>query len=152
MVARADAELLDAFESGTLSPSAFHHREHVRLAWLYLRQESFLGAIGGFTEGLKRFAARAGKEGLYHETITWAYLVLIHERLARPTAGSTFEVFAKRNADLFARSPSVLDRYYRPETLASDVARRAFVLPDRIDHARTGTPHALGDHPRYPSP
>ena len=31
MVARADAEFLDAFESGTLSPSAFHHHEHVRL-------------------------------------------------------------------------------------------------------------------------
>ena len=33
--------------------------------------------------------------------------------------------------DLLAWKPSALDRLYTPETLASDRARRVFVMPDR---------------------
>jgi hypothetical protein len=119
------------FEDGTLPSSELRHRDHVHLAWLYLKEEPPLAALARFTEGLKRFAARNGHAGLYHETITWAYLFLIHERMARGSDGETWEEFAARNPDLLTWKPSVLDAYYREETLASDVARRVFVLPDR---------------------
>ena len=125
-------DLIRRFEDGTLPASDFHHRDHVRLAWLYLDEEPPLSALVRFAEGLKRFASRTGAEGLYHETITWAYLFLIHERKARVEAGETWDEFAARNPDLLTWKPSVLDGYYRPETLASDLARRVFVMPDRI--------------------
>lgn len=123
-------DLIRRFEDGTLPASDFHHRDHVRLAWLYLEEEPPLIALARFTEGLKRFASRNGADGLYHETITWAYLLLIHERKARAEAGETWEEFAARNPDLLTWKPSVLDSYYRKETLASDLARRVFVMPD----------------------
>jgi hypothetical protein len=41
----------------------------------------------------------------------------------------TWEDFACRNADLLRWSPSALADYYAPEVLASDLARRVFVLP-----------------------
>lgn len=125
-------DLIRRFEDGTLPASDFHHRDHVRLAWLYLDGEPPLTALSRFTEGLKRFASRNGAEGLYHETITWAYLLLIHERKARAGAGETWDEFAARNPDLLSWKPSVLDGYYRKETLDSDLARRVFVMPDRI--------------------
>ena len=124
-----DDDFLSAFESGRLE--SFHHRDHVRLAWIYLREESGPAALERFSGALRRFAAAAGKPGLYHETITWAYLLLIHERMARAVASSWNE-FAAANPDLLAWKPSVLDRYYRPETLASDLARGTFVMPDRV--------------------
>jgi hypothetical protein len=127
-----DAGFLRAFEDCTLPGSAFHHRDHVRLAWLYLRRCPPLEALARFTEGLKRFAAANGSPGLYHETITWAYLFLIRERMAE---GETFEGFAARNPDLLAWKPSVLDRYYDRETLGSERARRVFVMPDRSPEA-----------------
>ncbi|HKI02633.1 MAG TPA: hypothetical protein VKK31_11695 [Thermoanaerobaculia bacterium] len=127
-----DAEFLRGFEDGTLPSSAFHHRDHVRVAWLYLRRCPPLEALARFTEGLKRFAAANGHPGLYHETITWAYLFLIQERMAE---GETFEGFAARNPDLLAWKPSVLDRYYDRETLGSERARRVFVMPDRASGA-----------------
>lgn len=130
-----DAELLRSFEDCTLPNSAFHHQDHVRLAWLYLRQYPALAALGRFTEGLKRFAAANGRPGLYHETITWAYLLLIHERMAR-TEAATWEEFAQGNPDLLAWNPSVLDRYYEKATLGSELARRVFVLPDRCSAGR----------------
>jgi len=125
-----DAEFLRSFEDCTLPNSAFHHRDHVRLAWLYLRRYPALEALARFAEGLKRFAAANGRPGLYHETITWAYLLLIHERMAR-TEAETWEELAQRNPDLLTWNPSVLDRYYERETLGSELARRVFVLPDR---------------------
>lgn len=125
-------DLIRRFEDGTLPASDFHHRDHVRLAWLYLDEEPPIAALARFAEGLKRFASRNGKEALYHETITWAYLLLIHERKARAEAGETWDEFAARNPDLLTWKPSVLDGYYRRETLESDLARRVFVMPDRI--------------------
>jgi hypothetical protein len=125
-----DADFLRSFEDCTLPNSAFHHRDHVRLAWLYLRRLPALEALARFTEGLKRFAAANGHPGLYHETITWAFLFLIHERMARRDV-ETWEDFARRNPDLLTWKPSVLDRYYEKETLGSELARRVFVLPDR---------------------
>ena len=130
-----DAEFLASFEDSSLPNSAFHHRDHVRLAWLYLRRHSPLEALTRFADGLRRFATANGHPGLYHETITWAFLLLIRERMERgdhgDTAAGSWEEFAAANPDLLTWKPSVLDRYYRPETLGSELARRIFVMPDR---------------------
>jgi hypothetical protein len=129
-----DRAFLAAFESCALPGEAFHHRDHVRVAWLYLRELPAAAALERFASGLRRFAATHGHPGLYHETITWAYLVLIRERMARSadlTPGDTFEDFAAAHPDLLTWKPSILDRYYRQETLGSELARRVFLLPDR---------------------
>ena len=120
-------ELLSRFESCTLAD--FHHADHVHVAWAMLRQAPLLDALARFTASLRRFAAAGGKPQLYHETITWAYMIVIHERMERAPVAD-WEEFARANADLLSWKPSVLDRYYRAETLASDTARRIFVLPE----------------------
>jgi hypothetical protein len=126
-----DRDFLAAFEDGTLPEECFHHREHVRAAWLLLRDCSPTGALERFSSALKRFAAAKGKTGLYHETITWGYLLLINERMERGGRDLDWEGFAAMNSDLLTWRPGVLADYYRLETLASDLARRVFVLPDR---------------------
>jgi hypothetical protein len=127
---RDDGEFLRAFEDATLPADRFHHRDHVWVAWRYLSDRPLLEALTRFTESLKRFAAAHGATGLYHETITWAYFFLIHERMATGSEGEGWEGFAARNPDLFTWKPSVLDSYYRPDTLTSDRARRFFLMPD----------------------
>lgn len=123
-----DQEFANAFEGCEIAGDNFHHRDHVRLAWVYLREMTLLDALKRFTESLKRFAIHNGVPNLYHETITWAYLLLIHERMERnPTVD--FETFEVANPDLFAWKPSILDRYYDRETLDSDLARRTFLMP-----------------------
>ena len=126
-----DRDFLAAFEDGTLSEDLFHHSDHVRAAWLLLREGTPASALDRFSTALKRFAASKGKSGLYHETITWAYLLLINERMERGGRQLAWNEFARTNPDLLTWRPSVLDEYYRAETLGSDLARRVFVLPDR---------------------
>jgi hypothetical protein len=127
-----DEEFIESFERCTLDAESFHHRDHVRLAWLYLRQSSVPEALDRFSASLKRFAGAGGNPGIYHETITWAYLLLINERMARAGLEQTWDEFAEANKDLLDWKESILKTYYREETLSSELARRVFVFPDRI--------------------
>ncbi len=126
-----DSELMEQFESGTIPDGGFHHREHVRVAFLYLSEYPVLEALQAFSEALQRFAAARGKPQLYHETITWAYMLLIRERMAQAGTRQTWDEFARNNADLLTWENGLLNRYYREETLRSDLARAIFLFPDR---------------------
>jgi len=121
----SDAELVERFERGDVE--RFHHPDHVRVAYAYLRTMPLLDAIARFSAALRRFATAQGKPQLYHETITWAFLLIIHERLQR--APAEWEAFIRENGDLLRWKPSVLDAYYSSEVLQSELARRVFVLP-----------------------
>jgi hypothetical protein len=127
-----DLDMMERFEDGTLPIENFHHEEHVRVAFLYLAKYPVLQAVERFSTALTRFAARNGKAGLYHETITWAYMLLIRERMARAGRDQTWTEFRASNPDLLDRERDILKKYYRQETLVSELARNTFVLPDRI--------------------
>jgi len=129
MIGAADHELVATFEACREPEGGFHHRDHVRVAWVYLRQGSLAEALDRLTTRLRAFAVAQGKPELYHATITWAFVFLIHERLGDPT--ETWEGFAARNPELLSWKPSLLDRYYSAEKLQSNAARAAFLLPDR---------------------
>lgn len=126
-----DEALVAAFEAGRTPPGGFPHREHVRVAWWYLCRHPLPAALERFRLGLVRFAAAHGAPGRYHDTITTAYVLLIHERLEETGRTHSWEEFADRHADLLSWNPSILDRYYTRETLMSDRARRTFVMPER---------------------
>lgn len=127
-------DLLEQFEAGAVRPEEFHHRHHVEVVWLYLQRYPAAEVLTRFSEALQRFARSIGKETLYHATITWAYILLVNERIerARLTGRSapTFDAFAAANPDLLTWKPSILARYYRDETLASPLARTTFLFPD----------------------
>ncbi len=123
-----DEEFVDAFETCRLPNERFHHRDHLRLAWIYLRRYGARDAPARIAESIRRYAAHHGKPEKYHETLTVAWLRLVANSAAR-SAALGFE-------DLLAASPELLDkntlhRYYSPELLALESARTQFVPPDR---------------------
>ena len=124
-------QLFDSFVDTSLPADQFHHQQHVQVAWLFVRKYGMPDALAEFTSAIKRFADAKGATGLYHETITWAFLLLIAERQARHPASSWPE-FEAANTDLLVWKPSILGRYYSKELLASDLARRTFLMPDLI--------------------
>ena len=128
----SDAEFIERFENCALRGEDFHHRDHVKVVWLYLGDNSVLETLRKFSAGLKRFAAANGKPNLYHETITWAYVFLIHERRARMGGEQRWPEFVEANPDLFDWKDNILKSYYQDHTLKSDMARRTFVFPDRF--------------------
>jgi hypothetical protein len=131
MKANCDDELLRQFEDCSLPLERFRHRVHIQIAFLYLCRYPVLDVLGRFPAALTRYAEAHGKSGLYHETITWAYVLLIHERMERAGQAQSWEEFTSANADLMTWSGSVLQQYYRNETLSSDLARKIFLFPDK---------------------
>ena len=127
-----DESLIRSFEAGEEPAGGFHHAEHVRVAWWYLRQHPWPEALARFGAALRRFAAAQGKPNLFHETITTAFVLVINQRLDDADRHAPWTDFVAQNPDLLTWRPSVLDRYYRPDTLQSERARRSFVLPDRL--------------------
>src|SRR5271154_2327715 len=96
-----DEELIAKFEDCTLPLSDFRHEEHVRIAFLYLQKYPMLEVLARFPASLKRYAAAHGKDGLYHETISWAYIFVIRERMASGVPGQSWPDFRQSNPDLF---------------------------------------------------
>lgn len=123
--------LIAEFEQGRASGD-FHHADHVRVAFAYVSEFPMLEALAKFSAALKRFALSKGKPNLYHQTITWTYLLLIGERMARAGKPQSWEEFSAQNADLLRWRGGVLERYYGKAALDSDLARRTFIFPDRL--------------------
>jgi hypothetical protein len=123
--------LVLAFESATIDPTKFRHREHLYVAWCYLRALPEEAALARYAHYLRRLTIALGVPGKFHTTMTWAYVILLHEAMdASPDAA--FD-------DLLANNPALLDHrsgalyaYYDREQLSSDEARRRFVLPRRV--------------------
>ena len=135
-----DDELLQDFEGARLA--VFHHDDHVRVAWIYLRRLGIHGALAAVSEGLKRLAAAHGQGAKYHATVSWLYVFAIHERMAAAEGTDSWDEFASRNPDLLVGWGTFVGRYYSPGVLSSALARREFLLPDRAPgsaHARDGT-------------
>jgi hypothetical protein len=132
-------ELIRQLEDCSLPAAAFDHRAHVQAGFAYLQRHGYAGALGAMATALRRFAAHHGKHGLYHETVTAAFLALIHQRMAEDLdaqgqkialAGAqalAWERFAASHPDLFASD--LLAGYYSKDVLRSDLARHCFVLP-----------------------
>ena len=122
-----DNELLDRFEAADLAE--FRHADHVRTAWAYLQRDGPHVALDRLLEGLRRFANAKGAPGKFHYTVTRAWLDLIADARARfPDARTAAAVM---DACPLLSDVRALDRFYAPETIASDAARVSWVEPDR---------------------
>jgi hypothetical protein len=128
MLAANDSAMDDlaALETGTLDPTRFPHGEHVRLGFEMLARHPFCDAVTRFSHGLRLIATKAGRPEVYHETITVAFLAVISERRAR-TPTVDWSEFKEANTDLLDKH--CLEKWYEPDQLKSDLARRTFCLP-----------------------
>lgn len=129
---RDDDFLLAQFEDCSLPLESFHHVVHVQIAFLYLRRFSLLEVLARFPAALAKYADAHGRSGLYHQTITWAYIFLINERMQRANHKLSWDEFRSQNPDLLTWKDGVLKKYYRAEALSSEFARCTFLFPDKI--------------------
>jgi len=125
----SDRNFLDAFERCEIAPENFHHRDHIRLAYIYLRQHDADTTLTKMRSGLQRFLVHAGAPATkYHETITRAWLLAVEHFMNETAPTSSFEEFAAAAPRLFA--PGAMETHYTRELLRSDEARERFVEPD----------------------
>ena len=123
----SDCPELERFVRGEMAPAGFAHREHVRMAFEMLRRHDFAETVLHFSRGLRSMAQQAGKPQAFHQTVTIAFLAVIAERMDGAQYAD-FSAFERGNPDLLEKG--LLARWYDPERLASERARRTFLLPE----------------------
>lgn len=123
---KSDQALLDAFESRTLSPTAFSHEDHIRVAFAALARYEFFDACLRVADGLRDLAGRANVPAKFNATVTMAFLSQIAERMdARDYTESG--AFLLDNGDLMTGQAM---RMFTPERIGTETARRVALLPD----------------------
>lgn len=120
--------LVRAFEEQTVDPKTFGHRQHLYVAWCYLRALPLEEALVRYVTNLRRLATAHGAPEKYHATITWTYLIALHDAMAEHTELDFDELLRECPALLDHRN-GVLAAHYDPEELASARARHRFILP-----------------------
>jgi hypothetical protein len=130
-----DDDFVEAFEMGNIAAADFDHSAHLRAAFCLVSRRPFLEACIAMRDGVQGIAARAGRPGLYHETITVAFMSIVSQRVAsRPDVA--WDEFLSTQPDLMQRA--LLGRWYGRETLESAQARARFVMPDAPLAAEAG--------------
>jgi hypothetical protein len=129
-VSAADRAFVEAFQSGRVRAADFGHREHVRLAYVYLAEGNLELAFRKMRDDLQRFLARHGVgSGKYHETLTKAWMLAVRHRMDRTPGAPSAEAFVQRNPELLRKD--LLLAHYSAERLFSEEARTTFAQPDR---------------------
>ncbi|MGZ4307717.1 MAG: hypothetical protein ACXVSL_22960 [Solirubrobacteraceae bacterium] len=121
-----DAEFLDALANRSLS--RFSHRDHLRMAFVYVRRDGLDGLAVSCRDSIKLIAAAHGEPDRYHETRTSAWASLV-ATAAIELPAATFEQLLAARPDLMRSD--LLERYYSAERLNSQGARIAWTEPDR---------------------
>ena len=124
----SDEEFLRAFENLSFPADQFHHREHLRVAWLYLKSSDATRASERMSAGIRRFANHHGATEKYHHTLTLFWMRLVAVALVETGEGSAFEEFLAAHPELADKNlPS---KYYSEQLLEAPAAREGWVEPD----------------------
>ena len=104
-----DDEFIATFERGGFGGDAFPHQAHVRMAWLYVTRLGPQAAIDRAAEGIHRLAMANGREALYHDTVTRAWVYLVADAIANSPSAELQRVHgAQSSAPREAAPPRVL--------------------------------------------
>src|SRR5579864_8100124 len=127
-VTPADEAFRRSFERCEIPNDAFRHREHLRLAWICLRESDLDAAAHRVGESIRRYAKHHGAGRKYHETLSRAWVRIVALARAETPGAEGFD-------ELVAARPHLLDkklplRHYSPGRLWNDAARDVWVEPD----------------------
>ena len=125
----AQRELLRRFAALDYPKQAFRHAEHLELAWVLLADSPLLQAMQEFRRLLQAFAAHHGATGLYNETVTCFYLLLIRERMDALGPDHDWPAFRVANPELFSHPRPFLERWYPGGAAFAPKAKAGFRLP-----------------------
>ncbi len=127
-ITAADDAFRQSFERCEIPNQAFRHRDHLRLAWIYVRQSGPEAAGMKVAQSIRRYAEHWGAGHRYHETLSRAWVRIVALAISEAPAATGFD-------DVVAAQPHLLDktlplRHYSAKRLWSDAARRSWIEPD----------------------
>src|SRR5271157_4303042 len=129
----SDDELfLEQFEMAAWPKEEWHHKQHIKVAYLYLKRYPFEVAATRIREKIKAYnAAKNVPDSLisgYHETMTQAWLRLVYFTLCEYGPAESAEDFYEHNPQLSQKK--TLRYFYTKEFFTSPKTKAEFANPD----------------------
>jgi len=127
-----DDIFLTQFEAGQWPLEKWHHRDHIKVAYLYLRRYPVEEAIQRVREGIRAHNAvhgiQDGPDSGYHETMTRAWMRLVLVTLCEYGPAASADEFFELHPQLSQKK--VLRLFYSRDLFMSRRAKMEFVEPD----------------------
>lgn len=132
-VSDADKAWRDDFEAFRVAPGDFRHRQHIRLAYIYLVTTGADEACNRMRAAITSLLVHLGVDpaAKYHETVTRAWILAVHHFMhSDPKPALSADAFIDANPRLLLQD--IMLTHYSRENLFSDTARSTFIPPDRM--------------------
>ncbi len=135
-----DQQFLTDFEAAAIPKDRWTHRDHVRMAFLYLRDLPYEEALSRMRSGIRALnqvnqVVDSNTSG-YHETVTTAWARVIQTTMNAHGPIASFEEFVSANPHLLQKT--LLRLYYTRERILTPAAKATFVEPDLAPLPRGG--------------
>jgi len=127
-----DETFVARFEAAAFPMDQWHHREHVKIAYLYLRRYTFGDALKRMRLNIQSLNAshkvpESPARG-YNETMTQAWLRLVHASLSQYGPADSADAFYDQHPEL--SQSKILRLFYSRDLLKSPDLKYEFVEPD----------------------
>lgn len=135
-----DERYLSAFETYEIDSATFHHREHLRVAYVLIATYGLEAAFVRLRASLIGLLTHLGVgTEKYHETVTYAWLLAVNHFMHMTKQSKTFDDFIQSNSLLL--DASIMTTHYSQNLLQSSEAKVTFLEPDldpipRYDNGR----------------
>lgn len=125
----ADIKFKDRFEAGEVKPSEFHHREHLKLVYVYLCENDVQTANDKMRSSLAKFLKDNNvPASKYHETLTFSWTQAVKHFIVQAGSPTSFDAFIAIDPRLL--DTNIMLTHYERGTLFSNKARLQFIQPD----------------------
>ncbi|GFS23900.1 actinorhodin polyketide dimerase [Elysia marginata] len=129
LLSKEDSIFKTQFETCEFPVSDFEHQSHLRLAYIYLIDNTIETAIPMMRESLNRFIQHNGvSASKYHETLTQAWLLAVHHFMQKTERAESSLSFIDQNPEML--DTDIMLTHYTPDVLFSEEARQTFIQPD----------------------
>lgn len=125
----SDEEFVRQFQSLTLNPAWFTHVAHLRLAWIYIRNNSTEEAASKLCDQIAAFDQKFGSGNRFNHTVTTAFtkMIAFHQQLH---PADNFQTFIIENPALIDSYRSLFEAHYSYDVFKTEEARFNYLEPD----------------------
>lgn len=128
-ITREDEAFVAAFEGGAIANQRFHHRDHLRLAWVQIQRHGLDRATESVTSMIRHFAAHHGSADRYNDTMTRFWLRVVGIATGRHPE-LRFDALMEAEPHLLEKTLPF--RHWSRELIMANEAKQRWTEPDLL--------------------
>lgn len=127
----SNIEFENQFKNAALDPKLFNHEAHLRLAWIYIKNDGIDKAVEQVCNQIINYTNHLGAANKYNETVTIAAVRAVYHFYLK-SRSDNFRDFINEFPRLKFNFKELLAQHYHVDIFNSEVAKSSFLAPDLL--------------------